>query len=75
MEVRQLGHRADWGDRGGCQTHMPFPSFVKLSLATACPQTSIIGGLAGVARILDTGHAKIEWYRRDGGRGISICEA
>ena len=58
--------------RGG-KTHVPLLSLPKLSFATVCPQTSIIGGFVGVARILDTGQAKMEWYRSDGGRGISIC--
>lgn len=46
--------------RGGTPAHEPLPSLPKLSLATVCPQTSIIGGFCGVASVLETGHAKIE---------------
>ena len=48
-------------------------SFAKLSLAMTWPQLIIIGGFFSVACSFDTGHAKIEWYRFSGGKGISIC--
>lgn len=47
-------------------------SLVKLSFATTCPHTIIIGGLLGVDCSFETGHAKIEWYLFSAGRGISI---
>lgn len=47
-------------------------NFCKLSFETTCPQFIIIGGFCSVDWSLDTGHAKTEWYRFSGGKGISI---